>query len=423
MGAVPISEASPSLREALGRPNVGRSLVGLFLAQAAATGALTTSVALSSIVATRITGSAAYSGLPATLNLVAASASAFVAGLAMARFGRKAGLLSGYLLGAVGAAIGFVAALGSNLPGFLVGSVLVGAAQAVILQGRYAAADLVPAEARGRVVGAILFGAVFGAIGAALLTPWLQRLEASSRVPAIVLGWGQSAVLLTIGALLVLGLFRNPGLEAAAMRAQRLDLPTFLSTAARPEVRLGIVNLVLGQSVMVMLMNLFPIHATRHGLGLTTISAIVTAHIAGMFALAWLTGGLVDRVGPWTISAAGGAMLLMGAVASSVSTSALGLGIALYLIGLGWNLCFVAGSGLLAKYVPAPIRPGFQGAADVPVWLCAGGSTLGGGFLVGLYDYPAVGVLGGLAAAAMLLLLAVTWVRLRPPADSDLVSG
>jgi MFS family permease len=412
MGGVQATELSPSLREALGRPGVGRSLLGLFLAQAAATGALTTSVALSSIVVTNITGSAAYSGLPATLNLVAASASAFLAGMAMARFGRKAGLLSGYLLGAAGAAIGLVSALSASLPGFLLGNVLVGAAQAVILQGRYAAADLVPAEARGRVVGAILFGSVFGNIGAVLLTPWLQRLELSLRVPAIELGWGQSAVLLAIGALLVLGLFSNPGVEPAATRAQRLDLATLLSTAARPEIRLGIVNLVLGQSVMVMLMNLFPIHAVHHGMGLTTISAIVTAHIAGMFGLAWLTGGLVDRFGPWAISATGGALLLMGAVASALTTSALGLGIVLYLIGLGWNLCFVAGSGLLAKHVPAPIRPSFQGSVDVLVWLCAGGSTLGGGFMVGVYDYPAVGVLGGLASAALLLLLALTWIRL-----------
>jgi MFS family permease len=369
-------------------------------------------VALSSIVVTNITGSAAYSGLPATVNLVAASASAFLAGMAMARFGRKAGLLSGYLLGAAGAAIGLVSALSLSLPGFLLGNILLGAAQAVILQGRYAAADLVPAGARGRVVGAILFGSVFGTIGAVLLTPGLQRLEVSLRVPAIELGWGQSAVLLLIGALLVLGLFSNPGAEPAAARAQRLDLATFLATAARPEIRLGIVNLVLGQAVMVMLMNLFPIHAVHHGMGLTTISAIVTAHIAGMFGLAWLTGGLVDRFGPWTISATGGALLLVGATASALTTSALGLGIVLFLIGLGWNLCFVAGSGLLAKHVPAPIRPGFQGSVDVLVWLCAGGSTLGGGFLVGVYDYPAVGVLGGLSAAALLLLLAVTWIRL-----------
>ncbi len=423
MEAIPATPASPTLREALAEPGVARSLLGLFLAQATSTGAITTSVALSSILVTRITGSAAFSGLPATLNMVAASGSAFVAGMAMARFGRKAGLFGGYLLGACGAAIGCLFALAGSLPGFLLGSVLVGAAQAVILQGRYAAADLVPAPARGRVVGTILFGSVIGALLAALLTPWLQGVSNSLRVPAIELGWAQSAVLLAVGATLILTLFRNPGARQGAVRAGRLDMATFLSTAARPEIRLGIVNLVLGQSVMVMLMNLFPIHAIHHGLGLSTISGIITAHVAGMFALAWLSGGLVDRFGPWTISASGGALLLSGAVASAASTSAIGLGVALYLIGLGWNLCFVAGSGLLAKNVDASIRTRFQGATDVLVWLCAGGSTLGGGYLVGLYDYPAVGVLGGLAATGLLLLLAVTWVRIRSAQGRDLASS
>jgi MFS family permease len=170
---------------------------------------------------------------------------------------------------------------------------------------------------------------------------------------------------------------------------------------------------------MVMLMNLFPIHALHHGHQLGTISAIITAHVAGMYALAWLTGGLVDRFGVALTSAAGGTVLLTGALVSALSTSALGLGVALYLVGLGWNLCFVAGSAMLAKHLEPSIRPSFQGAADVLVWLCAGGSTLGGGYAVGVYDYPAVGVLGGLAAAGVVLLTAFTWVRLRstPPAE------
>jgi MFS family permease len=415
-------ELAPSLREALAAPGVLRSLLALFLAQAAATSSLTTSVALSSILVTQIAGSAELSGLPATLNLVAAAGSAFLAGIGMARFGRRAGLLSGYLLGAAGAAIGCFFALAGNLPGFLLGGVLVGAAQAVILQGRYAAADLVPAAVRGRVVGLILFGAVVGAAVAALLTPLLQAVASTLRVPAIELGWGESALLLGVGAVLILALFRDPGRELSVARQARVGVGEFLATFARPEIRLGVVNLVLGQAVMVMLMNLFPIHALHHGHGLSTISAIISAHVAGMFALAWLTGGLVDRFGAWTMSTAGGVMLFSGALTSALLTSAIGLAAALFLIGLGWNLCFVAGSALLAKNLAPSVRTSFQGSADVLVWLCAGGSTLGGGYLVGVYDYPAVGVLGGLAAVGLLLLVAFTWVRLHPPAGRGLAA-
>jgi MFS family permease len=416
-------DTSPSLREVLASRRVRRSLLALFLAQAASTSALTTSVALSSILVTRITGSGTLSGLPATLNTVSASLAAFAAGLAMARFGRRAGLVSGFLLGALGAAVGCAFALSGNLVGFLLGSVLVGAAQAIILQGRYAAADLVPAAVRGRVVGLILFGAVVGAVIAAALTPFLQRLSAALTVPAIELGWAQSALMLAVGGVLVLVLFRNPDRQTGVSRETRMSLAQFLSAAARPEIRLGVLNLVLGQSVMVMLMNLFPLHALHHGQGLSTISAIISVHIGGMFALAWLTGGLVDRFGAWTMSTAGGVMLFAGALTSALTASVVGLAVALYLIGLGWNLCFVAGSALLARHLEPSIRTSFQGTADVLVWLCAGGSTLGGGYLVGAYDYPAVGVIGGLVAAALLLLVGFTWVRLRPPADRGLLAG
>ena len=106
MQAEATGDLAPSLRQAMSAPGVRRSLLALFLAQAASTSALTTSVSLSSILVTQITGSAALSGLPATLNTAAAAGSAYLAGIAMGRFGCRAGLLSGYLLGAFGAAVG-----------------------------------------------------------------------------------------------------------------------------------------------------------------------------------------------------------------------------------------------------------------------------------------------------------------------------
>lgn len=407
---------------AINRPGVRGSLLGLFLAQAASTSAITTSVSLGSIVATNIAGTAAVSGLPATINMVAASLSAFAAGLGMARYGRRAGMLTGYLVGAVGAALGCAFALGHNLPGFLLGSAMVGMAQAVVLQGRYAAADLVPAGARGRVVGILLFGAVIGALVASALTRPLQAVAANLRLPAIELGWGESALLLGLGATCVAVLFNAPGTGAPTAGGGRLKLTDFLAAAGHPAIRLGVVNLVVGQAVMVMLMNLFPIHALHHGQGLGTISAIITVHIAGMYALAWLTGGLVDQYGATVVSVCGGVLLAAGALTSAGETSAIGLAIGLYLIGLGWNLCFVAGSALLAKNLDPAIRVRFQGTADVLVWLCAGGATLGGGFLVGAFDYPAVGMLGGLAAAGLLLLTGATWVRLRRAGLQDSAS-
>lgn len=397
-------------------PSTRRSLAALFCAQAASTSALTTSVSLSSIVATHITGSASASGVPSSINLVVASLSAFLAGLLMARYGRKAGMLTGYVVGAVGAALGCAFALAHNFPGFLFGSALVGMAQAVVLQGRYAAADFVPAARRGRVVGVILFGAVVGAAIAAGLTPFLQQIAAKRGLDAIELGWGQSALLLAVGALLITVLFRNPAVSSETSGGLRLS--EFLAAAGQPAIRLGIFYLVVGQAVMVMLMSLFPIHALHHGHQLGTISAIITIHIAGMYALAWLTGGLVDRFGASWVGATGGLMLVGGAILSAVETSALGLGIALYLIGLGWNFCFVTGSALLAKNLEPGIRVRFEGTADVLVWLCAGASTLGGGVLVGVYDYPVVGVMGGLAATGLLLVTGLSRSRMHQPAPA-----
>lgn len=66
-----------------------------------------------------------------------------------------------------------------------------------------------------------------------------------------------------------------------------------------------------------------------------------------MFGLSFLTGWIVDMVGRVPIIAMGGLILIAACAIAPLCTSVVSLGSALFLLGLGWNFCNVAGSALL----------------------------------------------------------------------------
>lgn len=402
----------------LSRARTGLTI--LFVVQACASVAFAASLSLNSIVAFNITGQAASAGVPATANQLGAAASAMLLGQFMTRYGRRLGLSLGLAIGAGGALLGFVMAAAGSFPGFIVGSALVGVANAAQLQARYAAADLVEPARRGTVVGGILFGSVIGALIYSATSPLLSSAARTTGIPWYELSWLEAAGLAGVGALLILTLFRaRPESEIRPTVKISTSWSEALRIAGRPEVRLGVLSLVVGQAVMVMLMVLIPLHAERHGAGPVGIANIITLHQVGMFGFAWLSGLTADRLGPRLGVAIGGVILIAGSLTATSTASVLGLGMAMLLIGLGWNFCFVVGTTLLARYVPPAIRPRFQGLADVLVWLAAGSGSLGGGVITQVSGFATVAATGAVLGAILLAGLGWLWLRHRVPSTAE----
>jgi len=74
------------------------------------------------------------------------------------------------------------------------------------------------------------------------------------------------------------------------------------------------------------------------------------------------------------------------------------LALPLFLLGVGWNLGFVAGSSLLASEAPLGDRARLQGASDALVWATAAAASFVSGYVVLATSYAALAVAGtGLA--------------------------
>lgn len=377
---------------------VGR-LLPLYAAQALATGATTVSTVLASIIMGNL-GSEALSGLPSTLIQTSAAFSASYFGAFMLRRGRKLGLMSAFLLGTLGAGLGFLGAKLHLTPLFLLGAALMGAAQGGYQQARYAAAESVPDARRGTALGALMLMSVLGSFVITGFSRPIEQLGAALGTTPEIAGWLVGGVLLGVAAFLI-SLWQPLVAPGTARQTQLSVREAF----ALPGVRSTALALATGQGIMVTLMSLTPLRAHHMGMDHAGVAAIISGHILGMYGFGWFTGPLIDRLGlrPGYLA---GALILVAAALTAPLESHAGLGLSMFLLGLGWNLVFVSGSKALSR------TPAAQGVTDSLGYIASGTGTLLGGLIIARAGFPLLAYL----CAAVSLLPLISAARVRPPA-------
>ena len=159
---------------------------------------------------------------------------------------------------------------------------------------------------------------------------------------------------------------------------------------------------------MMMLMTMAPLQMMGSGGSLAELGAMMGAHNLGMFALSPVVGLLCDRFGERPIIALGGATLAAaGLLAAFGPGRGLELGIALYLVGFGWSLAFVAASTLISEGPDSPAKVRRQGLADSLNWLGAGVACVASGGLMTQFGFQAVAfACVGMGAVSLVAALA-----------------
>jgi hypothetical protein len=67
--------------------------------------------------------------------------------------------------------------------------------------------------------------------------------------------------------------------------------------------------------------------------------------------------------------------------------------VALFLLGYGWNLGFVAGSAMLASGLEGAERTRLEGVTDSLIWSSAAVASLGSGLIMAVAGFAALGLL------------------------------
>ncbi len=91
---------------------------------------------------------------------------------------------------------------------------------------------------------------------------------------------------------------------------------------------------------------------------------------------------------------AGGGVLVLACATAPLSPEVLPLAVSLFLLGLGWNFCYVGGSTLLADQLSPTERARTQGANDLLVGLASAAASLGAGLIFAGLGYTLVAVIG-----------------------------
>ncbi|WP_091050677.1 MFS transporter [Glycomyces sambucus] len=341
-----------------------------------------------------VTGSETAAGLPQTVLVAGSAAAAAFASRLSIRFGRRRTLSAGAAVAAAGSLAIAAAALTSSLAIVLIGCALLGAGTGTVMLGRYAAAEQVPESLRPKAMASILAATTIGAVaGPNLLAPASLAAEGLG-LPGLAgpFVFGALAFAVTIAMLRTGRLHDAPPSAPAPASAPAND--RFASAAT------GLAVLALSNLVMVGVSTMAPVHLGHHGGGLETVGLVVSAHVAAMFAPSVLSAHLVQRLGAARTAALAG-VVMSGAcvIPATGTTSHWMLGIAMVVLGVGWNLGLVSGSAMLTASLPRQVRVKREGMGEVGMGTAAALAGLACGPLMAFGGYVMLAMAGAVAAA------------------------
>jgi MFS family permease len=387
----------------------------LFLSQGLSSAGFIAAFTVNALVAVDLTGRTAMAGVPGALYVLGQACGAVVWGFSMEWIGRRWALALGQVIGVIGSAIAMAAVVERAFPFFLTGLLLVGIARSAVDLGRFAAAEVhLPAE-RGRAIANVVLGSTMGAVFGPLLVGPTGHLAAAAGFAELAGPYGVGCAVLAVAAMLIFaGLRPDPrdiGRELARIHPESVPRQATRSLAEiirQPGVVVAMVSVVFAQLVMMVPMSITSVHMMAHQHPLTAVSLVISAHTLGMFAFSIISGRLTDRWGRGPVIILGSAVLILSCLLAAPSINFLPLVAALFLLGLGWNFAYVAGSTLLADQLSPMERAKTQGCNDLLLNLASAASQIGSGVVYASGGFGVMG-LAAAAAAAVPLALAIWW--------------
>ncbi|GAA1638597.1 MFS transporter [Kribbella alba] len=347
--------------------------------------------------------SPAVAGLPNTAGVLGTAIGAVVIGRLTTWVGRAQALRLGYAVAVAGAALTVLAAVGAPVVLLFAGMLLLGAGNAAALLSRYAAADAATPARRAAAMSTVVWASTAGAVGGPLLLGLAQDTAQSAGLPPL-----SGAFLLTIAAAFAAVLTSSWIRPTKAGRVDRQEVEP--RQAVRSTTLLAAAVMLVGHLVMVALTTSVPVHAHHYGHGLGALGLMLSAHSLGMFAFAPVTGWWIDRSGPRPAMLAGLVTITASALVIA-GPAGMTFAPALFLLGYGWNLCYLGGSALLSRAGQARL----ESKVEAWVWAVAALATAASTWL---FAEGGFALLSGISVVlALPLLVVVARSRSVPPVE------
>jgi MFS family permease len=389
----------------------------LFLAQSLASAGFIAAATINPILGAKLASDRSLATLPTAMYLLSGALSASAWGYIMDRIGRRNGIASGLVIGVIGNALVLYAIQTSSFILVMIGLMMMGITNSAIMLGRFAAAEVNLPEQRGRAISAVVLGGVIGTILARALAVPVGEFAVSVGMDELAGAYITTLFLFAIASVLVFwGLRPDPrdvGRELAKQYPESTpqgEARPIWQILRQPAAITAVTAMALGQVVMVAIMVITSLHMEDHQHARSDIYSVISAHTFGMFAPSIISGWLLDKIGRGKMILIGASTLLLACITAPISPDVLPLGISLFLLGVGWNFCFVGGSTLLADQLSPLERSRTQGTSDLLVGLASAIISLSSGFIFDATSYTMMAIIAGALSLAP-LVLSLSFVR------------
>ena len=375
-------------------------------------GVLQLAVAVATITLVLVTGIESILGLGPAIFLTAGALAALPAGRLMDRFGRVPVIAGGFVVGMVGCVFTALGCVVDNAPLVILGFVGVGAMNGAVLLARTAAADMYPEDKKGRAISYVLFGALFGAaLGPLVFRPLFAGKDLE--LDTLVIPWFAAAAMCVVGLAIALLIRPDPrtialelqGAAVAAGAAPSEPAAPLAQILRRPGVPSAVIAALASFAVMAGVMNLTGYIVVGHEHEQADVFTVISLHIVGMFGLVLIVGQLIDRVGRRRSLIGGLAVMAVSTVMLAWVVSIPAMSLSLFLLGLGWNVSYVAASAELVTHARPNERGRLVGLTDLMAGLLAAALALLGGLAYTEWGVVAIAVGATIAVVGPALVI------------------
>ena len=326
-----------------------RNVYVLAVAQAFSAAGMMTVFLLGAIVGSELAPMPELATLPVSLTVVGLAATAIPAALLMERIGRRTAFVASSLVAAL-AALAVAWAIVQASFALLCGATLVlGANLAFQQQQRFAAAESVPPAQASRAISTVMIGTLAAAAVGPQVALALKELVPGHEYAGSFVG----VAALCIAAALVLTRC-DPGLPPPRAAGSGEGRP-IADVVRQPMFVVAVAAAVVSYAVMSFIMTATPISMHVHDHHSDTNTAwVIQSHLLAMYGPSLFSGRLVGRIGVRAGMTVGLALMFACVAIASAGHDLMHYWWGLVLLGVGWNLLFVAGTALLTTtYQPA----------------------------------------------------------------------
>ncbi|HEY5558361.1 MAG TPA: MFS transporter [Steroidobacteraceae bacterium] len=299
-------------------------------------------VLLGGIIGAELAPSPSLATLPVSVLILGLAASVLPAGRLTRRFGRRALFVGSALQAAAGCVVAGLAIAAGQFWWFCAAALLLGANNAVVMQYRFAAIEYVEPARASRAIAIVMSGA--------LVAAWLGPEIAVRAADVVAQAHYAGSFFAGTGLYLAAALLLSRIAESAAPDAADTRPPRRLSEiAAQPVFRVAVLAALASYAVMSFIMTATPISMhVMDGHGEFATARVIQVHLLAMYLPSLASGWIIARFGDRAVIAAGSVLMIACiTIAAFAGHAVLHYGSALLLLGVGWNLMFIAATTLL----------------------------------------------------------------------------